>query len=178
MGRMRWSCAGIAALMGLLYTIPSACAETDSKTVKVSATIVPRLELSVTPQTGQDIAFGVIEQPSAGDTTHRSVNVALNVFSNLARPYQVTQLVRQPLTNSDGASIPSDQFQVETHDAARGTLGAPSATAIVPGNATTLYLSDERGKSDSFHADYNLTVTPRTPAGTFGTEIVYTVTSL
>ena len=177
MRRMRWGVGSTAALLGLLQTFP-VCAESDSKTVRVSATIVPRLELSVTPQTGQDVAFGIIEQPSLGETTRRSVNVALNVFSNLGRPYHVTQLVRHPLANIDGSAIPADQFQVETHDASRGTLGAPSATAIVPGDSTTLYTSDGRGKSDAFLADYSLTVTPHTPAGTFGTEIVYTVTSL
>lgn len=153
-------------------------AESDSKTVHVSATILPRLELSVTPETGTDIAFGAIEQPASGDETNRSVKVNVSVFSNLGRPYHVSQLVRRPLTNAAGSAIADEQFRVLTHDGSRGRTGAPQPTPIVPGTPTTLYLSNDRGKSDAFLADYTLRVTPTTPAGDFDTEIVYTVTSL
>ncbi|MBI2104262.1 MAG: hypothetical protein HYT90_01600 [Candidatus Omnitrophica bacterium] len=156
----------------------AACAESDSKTVRVSCTILPRLELSVTPETGESIAFGAIEQPAPGETTVRSTAVKLNVFSNMGRPYHVTQMVRKPLATPEGAAIPDDQFRVLTQDAARGRMGAPQPTPLAAGVPTTLYTSDERGKSDAFSARYTLTVTPDTPAGEFDTEIVYTVTSL
>jgi len=145
-------------------------AESESQTVQVSATILPRLELSITPETGAEIAFGSLEQPASGRISARSVKVAVNVFSNMDRPYHVTQMIRRPLTNPSGSVIPDAQFQVLTPDAQRH--------ALVPGSPTTLYTSDARGKSNNFLADYSLTVTPETPAGTFGTEIVYTVTSL
>ena len=170
-------------LGGWLAIVAFACpaiasAESDSKTVRVSCTILPRLELSVTPETGESIAFGAIEQPAPGQATVRSTAVKLNVFSNLGHPYHVTQTVRQPLATSEGIAIPDDQFQMVTQDAARGQLGAPQPTPIMPGIPTTLYRSDERGKSDAFSARYTLTVTSETPAGEFDTEIVYTVTSL
>ena len=164
-------------LIVLGLAIP-AFAESDSKTVQVTATILPRLELTVTPETGESITFGAITQPAPGGQTAHSVKVALNVFSNLDRPYQVTQLVRQPLSTAAGSTIPDDQFLVTAHDAARGQLVPAQPTAIVPGAPTTLYISDSRGKSDAFSADYTLMVTPETPAGDFHTEIVYTVTSL
>jgi hypothetical protein len=153
-------------------------AESDSKTVPVTATILPRLELSVTPETGDAIAFGAVTQPAPGAEDSRSVRVAVNVFSNLDRPYHVTQMIRRPLSNVDGAAIPDPQFLVSASDAGRGHAGPVRPTAMIPGRATTLYTSDQRGKSDAFKADYTLTVTPETPAGDFSTEIVYTVTSL
>lgn len=164
----------------VLASLRSACAfaESESRTVEVSATILPRLELSVTPATGSSIAFGAITQPAPGDQTAQSVAVTLSVFSNLDRPYHVTQMIRRPLTNAQGAAIPDSQFLVTTHDAALGQLGAPSPTPVVPGAPTTLYWSNTRGKSDAFTADYRLNITPATPAGDFLTEIVYTVTSL
>jgi hypothetical protein len=106
------------------------------------------------------------------------VAVHLNVFSNLGRPYQVTQLIRRALMNGDGQMIPADQFQVSARGAQLGQVETDRPTAILPGVDTPLYTSNERGKSDRFSADYILTVTPQTPAGEYDTEIVYTVTSL
>ena len=168
----------IGAIGLCLISPATSSAESDSKTVRVSATILPRLELSVTPETGQEIAFGAIEQSPRGESVERSVKVHVNVFSNLDHPYHVTQTVRRDLTNADGRVIPEQQFHLTTRDAVRGSLGAPAPVAVVAGAVTTLYTSDERGKSDAFSADYGLTVTPETPAGDFDTEIVYTVTSL
>jgi len=161
----------------LLAASPS-FAESDSKTVRVSATILPRLELSVQPETGQDLIFSAVEQPAPGDERSQSVTVHLNVFSNLGRPYQVTQLVRHPLTSGDGQTIPDDQFQVSARGAGLGQVEADRPVPVLPGIDTPLYTSNERGKSDRFSADYILTVTPQTPAGEYDTEIVYTVTSL
>ena len=162
---------------GLIGVTP-AFAESDSKTVQVSATILPRLELSVTPETGEGITFGVVQQPAPGEEATQSVKVSVNVFSNLGHPYHVTQLIRRPLTSPDGLVIADGQFLVTTRDAALGELGAPQAIPITPGNSMTLYTSNDRGKSDAFAADYTLVVTPQTPAGEFNTQIVYTVTSL
>lgn len=167
----------IAILFGLVR--PTAVhAESDSKTIQVSATILPRLELSITPETGSGIAFGAIEQPTRGTDTSRSVAVNVGIFSNLGHPYQVTQMVRHPLRSPAGALIPDEQWTVVTHDAARGVVGMPQPTAVRSGIPTTLYTSNDIGKSDAFLADYTLRVTPTTPAGDFDTEIVYTVTSL
>lgn len=168
---------GLAAVC-LFISHNAAWAESASKTVQVTATILPRLELSVTPETGSAITFGAIEQPAAGETADRSVRVAVGVFSNLGHPYHVTQLVRRGLTNREGAVISDDQFRVMTHDARLGSTTAVQPTPITPGTPSTLYLSNTQGKSDNFLADYTLTVAPATVAGDYDTEIVYTVTSL
>ena len=174
-----WIIGRNTALLGLLLVLAhTASAESESRSVQVTATILPRLELTVTPETGRDIAFGAVMQPATGDETMRTVKVNVGVFSNLGHPYHVTQTVRHPLTNTEGMPIADAQFQVLTSDATLGQLGAAQPTSIVPGAATTLYLSNDRGKSDSFNADYRLTVTPTTPAGDFVTDILYTVTSL
>ena len=175
---MHRSTIGTVAVVAALAIAPPLFAESDSKTVQVTATILPRLELTVTPETGETIAFGAVTQPAPGGEDSRSVRVAVNVFSNLDRPYHVTQLVRRPLANREGSAISDPQFLVSAHDAGRGRASPVRPTAMIPGRATTLYTSDERGKSDAFKADYTLTVTPETPAGDFATEIVYTVTSL
>lgn len=167
------SCAAVSACLALPGIVR---AESESHTVEVSATILPRLELSVIPDTGSGIAFGVLTQPADGTTASRSVNVALNVFSNLGRPYEVTQTLRQPLTNAEGQMMAPEQFRMTTRQAAHGTL-APERS-LVPGVPATLYTSDARGTSDTFLADYSLTATPATPAGTFQSDILYTVTSL
>lgn len=175
------SIRGLARCCGIITCVLNSSpsfAESDSKTVRASATILPRLELSVSPETGEGIVFGVIEQPAPGSEAARSVSVRLNVFSNLGHPYQVTQAIRRPLTNADGQRIPEGQFRVTTRDAGLGVLGVEQPTPLTPGLPTTLYTSNERGKSDRFSADYTLTVTPETPAGDFDTEILYTVTSL
>jgi hypothetical protein len=169
--------AGLAPGL-ILIASGSLFAETDSQTVQVTATILPRLELTVSPETGDAIAFGAIRQPDPAGSAARTVKVSVNVFSNLGRPYHVTQLVRQPLSSRTGAVIPDGQFLVSAQDASRGELGPVRPAAVVPGLSTTLYRSDSRGKSDAFRADYTLNVTSDTPAGDFQTEIVYTVTSL
>lgn len=165
-------------LMAAVLGAPVVRAESESKTIQVSATILPRLELSITPETGSAIAFGALQQPAPEAVASRSVKVNVGVFSNLGHPYQVTQMVRRPLTNREGATIADSQFTVATREAALGSLAAPGGMAIVPGTSATLYTSNAIGKSDAFLADYTLTATSKTPAGDFGTEIVYTVTSL
>lgn len=177
MGRFARYTGILAAALSLIVS-PVAFAETQSKTVQVTATILPRLELSVEPATGPTIAFGAISQPADGQTAARSVAVSLRVFSNLDRPYHVTQLIRQPLTNTQGSAIPHEQFLLATRDASRGQLRVPQPISFVPGVPITLYESDARGKSDAFTAEYHLAVTPATPAGDFETTILYTVTSL
>ncbi len=170
-------CVSMTVLLGVI-SVPAVRAESDSATIHVSATILPRLELSITPETGSGIAFGAIEQPARGSETTRSVAVNVGVFSNLGHPYHVTQMVRHPLRNPEGALIPDEQWTVMTRDAARGAVGMPQPTAVQSGLPATLYTSNDVGKSDAFLADYTLRVTPTTPAGAFDTEIVYTVTSL
>ena len=174
----RWTLGGSAAVVCCAVTPLIASAESESRTVQVSATILPRLELSVTPDTGSTIAFGAVTQPAPGETATHSVAVNLRVFSNLDRPYQVTHMIRRPLTNAAGNTIPDTQFLVATHAGARGELRAPTPAPIIPGIPATLYESNARGNSDTFVANYSLAVTPATPSGNFATEVVYTVTSL
>ena len=168
---------GLATLISISFFTLPAFAESQSHTVQVSATILPRLEFSVAPETGSSIAFGTILQPASGEVATKTVAVNLSVFSNLGQPYHVTQTVRRPLSNSNGSDIPEGQFLVSTRNAERG-ITSPNSRPIVAGENTTLYTSDSHGKSDAFVADYSLAVTPATPAGDFATEIVYTVTSL
>jgi hypothetical protein len=177
MRRLQWLAGTLA---GVILTTPSLIvfAESDSQTVQVTATILPRLELTVTPDTGEAIAFGAIRQPEPGSRASGAVKVSVSVFSNLDRPYHVTQLVRKPLSSATGSAIPEGQLRVSASNANRGAVGPDLPTAMVPGAPLTLYRSDSRGKSDAFRADYTLHVTPDTPAGDFQTEIVYTVTSL
>ena len=153
-------------------------AESQSRTVQVTATILPRLELSINPSTGSSIAFGAIAQPNTGSTNTKTVAVNLSVFSNLDRPYHVTQTVRHPLTATSGTTIPDEQLQIITRNASQGEVGLGTLVPVASGTPTTLYTSNAHGKSDAFVADYQLSVTPTTPAGDFGTEILYTVTSL
>lgn len=161
----------------IAHALPlAAFAESQSHSVQVTATILPRLELSVSPETGSAIAFGAIVQPDNGQVATKTVAVNLSVFSNLDKPYYVTQSLRHPLANADGTAIPDSQFSVSARGASRGDVGA--AGPMVPGQMETLYTSDAHGKSDAFTADYALAVTPTTAAGNFATEIVYTVTSL
>lgn len=169
-----WGCLACMSLIAA----PRLSAESASKSVQVTATILPRLELSVNPETGQGIVFQAIEQPAEGEQASRSVKVTIGVFSNLGHPYQVTQTLRRPLTSSAGSTIAEQHFQVSTRDAALGSLGAPQPSPTIPGVSTVLYTSNDRGKTDSFVADYTLIVTPKTPAGEYHTDILYTVTSL
>ena len=171
-----------AACWGLVIAIHGlslmAYAESQSQTVQVTATILPRLELSVVPATGSSIAFGALLQPTDGDVATKTVAVNLSVFSNLDRPYHVTQSIRHRLINTQGSDIPDSQFLVSARGAARGDIPLSTPAPIIPGESATLYTSDAHGKIDTFTADYHLMVTPATPAGDFATEMVYTVTSL
>jgi len=178
MDGQRWTRGCWIVLLGCLITPSLALAETTSHTVQVTATILPRLELTVTPSTGASIAFGAMTQPAQGEEASRTVAVNVSVFSNLDRPYHVTQVIRHPLTSALGSTIPDEQFLVSTRGAAIGEARVTASTPIVPGEVTTLYTSNARGKSDAFAADYTLEVTPVTPAGDFATAIIYTVTSL
>lgn len=148
-------------------------AESASQSIDVVATIRPELSLTVEPETGSRIELGTIDSSPTESRRSRPVHVAVRVFSNLGRPYQVTQQLRTPLANQDGQQLAPEQLLVSQSDGSP-EAGAPRGLAGAP---QVVFASDAKGRSADRSLTYQLQVPPDTAAGDYQGTILMTVTA-
>lgn len=103
--------------------------------------------------------------------------VFLTIHSNLGRPYQVTQIVSRKLMNQEGSAIPSDDFQWDIAGSKTGILKAPSLTPVQEGE-TVLFTSDNKGTPEKLTLTYSLAVPKDARAGSYSSDIRYSITTL
>lgn len=111
--------------------------------------------ISVRPYDGGfELRFAEIERFSPIDT-EKEVTVTVN--SDIGKRYQVIQSLLDPLTNTEGVTLPGEAFTIYTLKGsnATGTLGLDSAVPVMAGR-TLIYNSNESGMSDSFTIVYTL----------------------
>jgi len=151
----------------------SASAKSASQTVEVIARIEPELSLSIEPETGSRIDFGTIYSSSAETRRSEPVQVTVRVGSNLGRSYQVTQQLRDPLMNDDGAALPPGRLLAGLEADAGGSL----PMAAVKDDPDVLITSDPSGSPAAWSVAYQLLVPPDQPAGTYRGTVLMSVTA-
>jgi hypothetical protein len=104
-------------------------------------------------------------------------SVVLKVHSNLGEPYQIFQVVPRKMTNEQGAVLPKEHFQFYAKDAKTGAL-AVSAPAPVQEGETLVFTSDRKGTPEQFVLNYELTVPKGAKAGSYHSELKYSITTL
>ena len=144
-------------------------AEAASQTVEVVAVIEPELSLTIEPETGERVDLGVILSSPTESRLSRPVNVNIRVWSNLGRPYHVTQQLIEPLTNERGATVPPGHFLLRA---------SPEGQGLAADHSQVIFSSDPLGKSSDTPVSYQLRVPPSQPAGTYRGTVVMTVTAL
>ncbi len=103
--------------------------------------------------------------------------IFLSVYSNLGQPYQITQILPRKLTNSEGASLPKDNFKYFGSDVKTGTLASMVPVPVEEGESI-VFTSDKKGTPEQFTLNYILTVPMNAKSGNYNTEIKYSVTTL
>ena len=143
-----------------LISVPGlAQAERTSQSIEVTCRIEPQLALTISPATGERIDFGVLPSFPTEAALSDIVPVQLHIFSNLGKPYQVTQEFRAPLTNETGDVLPVDSFQ---------RVGAGT-------ESSTVFQSDSKGLSADPTVSYRLRIPPGQAGGTYRGTLVMTV---
>ncbi len=107
--------------------------------------------------------------------------VEVRVRSNLGRPYEVVQMVADPLSDTEGHEIPSEHFWLRVAPSTDegpggGLLGrAPAGRVPVRPGETILYDSDAEGSPTRLRVEYHLEPYPGMTPGDYRTAIVYSL---
>jgi len=133
-------------------------------------------EISISPQDQRySIDFENLK-PTDGPRTNE---VLIEVKTNIARPYQVTQSVLSELVSSEGEKIPSKYFSMRTLSVnnTKGSLKIADKISVEKGG-TLLFVSDLKGSADAFRVIYELTCPSDLRAGNYSSRITYTLTEI
>ena len=139
--------------------------------VKINIESIFSLETQM--QQGGNLNFGMFK--TGQEKQERSV--LLKVRSNLGQPYQVSQLVPRKMTNAEGGVISKDHFLFFADKAKTGILSVPVPTPVEEGE-TVVFTSDRKGTPEEFVLNYVLTVPSGTKAGSYNSELKYSITTL
>ncbi|MBU1871564.1 MAG: hypothetical protein KKH80_02050 [Candidatus Omnitrophica bacterium] len=132
-------------------------------------------ELIITPQLGT--GFLRFDNLKAGEPPRIS-EVGVEVKSNIARPYQVSQNISSFFTSKAGIIIPSEYFTLRSEpDNTRGRLRYSEKTAMRIGDMV-LFVSDEKGSTDRFKVIYELSIPLDLKSGDYSTQITYSITAI
>lgn len=159
----------------LAFKVESTSPLVRQETISVPAQIEvePILYLEIETREGGSISFGRFRPQDEA----KEVQVELKVHSNLGKEYAVSQILPHTLAAREGHSIPVESLQYYGSEAQSGHLTSQVPTPVKEGE-TVVYRSDSTGKAESFFLNYRLTMPPNTPAGSYNSELKYSITTL
>jgi len=129
--------------------------------------------LSVTPyEGGYDLRFGRITP----ELVRVNKEVIVNIFSDIAKPYRVTQTLLEPLSTTEGNTIPVGNFTVYGLRGTNkyGTLNVEQEFPVTL-NRQIIYTSNQTGAADSFTLVYSLMANPDIAPGYYRGRIGFTL---
>lgn len=135
--------------------------------------VEPIFYLNVKPQQSDGIHFGDFRDGKNKETSQ----MALDVQTNLGKPYQVSQIVSRKLTNETGDAMSGGSFLYSVRNPKTGTSEAPFPDAVKEGTAL-LFTSDNAGSAEEIIVDYELKIPTDAKGGNYSSDIKYSVTSL
>ena len=141
--------------------------------VPIQVEIEPIFYLDVEIEKGSNLHFGIYK---TGEEVQEK-RVRLTVHSNLRQPYQVSQILPSKLTSQEGAVIPPDYFVFSVSEAQSGILSVMAPSPVRDGEAP-VFTSDTRGTPESFVLEYTLRVPREARAGSYNTQVRYSITTL
>ncbi len=119
------------------------------------------------------VNFGSLK--AQGEKKEKKVN--LTVHSNLNAPYQVTQIVSGKFANEKGDAMPPENFTYYGSQAQTGKLEALSPLPVTEGDSV-VFTSDSKGTPEKFSLNYELKVPMSPKAGSYSTNVRYSITAL
>ncbi|MFH0738313.1 MAG: hypothetical protein V2A59_00425 [Candidatus Omnitrophota bacterium] len=122
---------------------------------------------------------GVIEFLNLRPTDEPKKNeMVIEVKSNTAKQYQVTQNVYSELVNKSGEVIRAKYFNLSMQSLeTKGTMKFLAPESVKKGY-TVLFVSDNKGSPDKFKVIYELAVSRDIKSGDYSTKITYSLSEL
>lgn len=158
----------------LIYKIWDSMSVIGDKYVDLQLEIKPVFDLKVNTPFTQGLYFRNLESTKV--PVKKEVTISVN--SNLNKPYQIIQNIKEPLMNDEGETLPIEnlKLKIEKLQEEPGGINA-AASGFVPceQGSTTLFLSDNRGKATKFTLIYSLKIPPETKPGDYFTNISYSL---
>lgn len=121
---------------------------------------------------GGGLIFGAFKAGSE----RQGRQVVFKVHSNLGQPYQITQIVPRKMTTEEGTPLADDNFQFFAENVHLGT--APTTPRPVEQGESVIYTSDKNGTPEEFIVNYTLTIPKDSRAGSYTSEVKYSITTL
>ena len=140
--------------------------------VPVEVEIEPIFNLDVAFSQGRSLNFGAFK---TGDEKQERQAV-LKVHSNLGEPYQITQIVPRKMMTEEGTPLADGNFQFFTQNVRSGTASATPHS--VESGESVIYSSDNKGTPEEFIVNYSLTIPRNSRAGSYTSEVKYSITTL
>ncbi len=140
--------------------------------VPVSIEVETIFSLDVAFAHGRDLNFGALKAGSE----RQERQVAFKVHSNLGQPYQITQIVPRKIMSEEGTAIGNDNFKFFTENVRLGT--ASTSPRVVEPGESVIYTSDTKGTPEAFTVSYSLAVPTDSRAGSYTSEVKYSITTL
>jgi len=150
------------------------------KPTKALETLALEIEVGkifdLTVKTASDTGKIEFNNLKYGDAKVYEVN--LEIKSNIAKRYQVTQRVLHELVNKEGAIMPEENFTLKTENLeTKGVLKFLSKMPVKKGD-TVLFVSDDEGSSDSLKVIYELLVPREAKLGDYSTSLSYSISEI
>lgn len=130
-------------------------------------------DLQIRPyEGGYDLRYHNID-PQTGKVNKE---VVVDITSDISKQYRLIQVLQEPLTNEQGASVPQNSFTVYAVRASNnsGTVSVETDTPVFLGR-TILYTSNSSGLSDSFILVYSLALPPDQEPGSYRGRLQFTL---
>jgi len=102
--------------------------------------------------------------------------ISVKVKTNLGRPYMVMQHVTSPMTNDEGSVMPGQYFTYKgtVLDSQTGKVNNNDFKQV-PGEETSLFISDNKGSPSRFQIGYRLRPYSTMVPGNYSTSIRYSL---
>lgn len=159
----------------IFYRIESASilAAGQSAELPLRFEVEPIFNLDIQIPDGLGLQFGNLKSGQSGIEK----KIILNVQSNLGAPYQVSQFVARRMSTPDGAALPESAFQFFVERTKTGSVSSVAARPVQIGDSM-VFISDASGTPETLLCTYTLDIPLAAKAGSYGTDIKYTITTL
>jgi len=136
---------------------------------------IPKVfDIVITPETQGKIEFFDIDSKEGPQVNE----VLIEVKTNKATPYQISQNILSALSTPEGYSMPEEGFTLKTEGAAtEGVLKCTKKTVVKKGE-TVLFISDDEGSPDSFKIIYEIDTQKNVKSGNYSSRVIYSLTEL
>lgn len=145
--------------------------------IEVEFEIKPVFEIEVIFEEGRKgLYFRDLKPSDSFEDIYKRQEVIIKVKSNLKKPYNVIQRLKEPLTNSKGDTIPLEFFtlqqEIDKSESGEIVFSRDSSLKLEDMN---VFISDVRGSPSKFKVIYSLRINSNLKAGDYFTDLSYSL---